>query len=118
MPYGASVIDLDFKKQTSQNLYDLMNGQHFDISKFFQCFNDPYMLHFFNVYQEFGCEAFTFLQCVLTTIGDLSDGITLSNVISHSVTSLNSMTHIIAEPDETHFITVILLCIVYRFTKK
>ena len=104
MPYGTNIYDIDFKKQTSLNIYNLMNDKSFNVVECLQHFQEPYMLQFFEVYQEFGCEPSAFLHCILTTIGALSEGIMLSNVISHSDTSINLMTHIIAEPGEKYFI--------------
>ncbi|CAF1312942.1 unnamed protein product [Adineta steineri] len=56
------------------------------------------MTQCFETYKEYACEPSAFLHCVLTTIGSLSDGVLLSNVISHNDMSINLMAHIVGEP--------------------
>ncbi|CAF4116149.1 unnamed protein product [Adineta steineri] len=56
------------------------------------------MTQFFETYKEYACEPSAFLHCVLTTIGSLSDGVLLADVMPHSDMSINLMTHILGEP--------------------
>ena len=102
MPFNTSNIDTDFKKQTIRNISTLMNDEPLNIAQCFDYFNEPYMKQFFEIYREYACEPSTFLHCILTTIGALSDDIKLSNVLSHNDTSINLMTHIIGEPGERY----------------
>lgn len=98
MPKNKSISDIDYKQQTIRNINKLMNDEPLNIAQCFSYFNDPYMMQFFETYQEYGCEPSSFLHCILTTIGALSDSIRLSGVVSHTDMPINIMTHIIGEP--------------------
>ena len=98
MPQAGGINDIDYRKQTHRNILSLMNNEPFNVVKCLEYFNQPYLSKFFEIYQEFGCEGSGFLHCVLTTISALADGISLTNVASHTDSALNLMTHIIGEP--------------------
>ncbi|CAF1325908.1 unnamed protein product [Adineta steineri] len=68
------------------------------------------MTQCFETYKEYACEPSAFLHCVLTTIGSLSDGVLLSDVISHSDMSINLMTHIVSEPGSQKSNLIRVIC--------
>jgi hypothetical protein len=100
MSFGTTICDIDYKKKTSQNINKLTNEEPLNIAQCFEYFKEPYMIQFFEVYKEHACEPSLFLHCVLTTIGALSDGIRLSNMIAHNDMSINLMAHIVGESGE------------------
>ena len=98
MPQTSGISDVDYRKQTHRNILFLINHEPLNLAKCLEHFNQPYLSKFFEIYQEFGCEASGFLHSVLTTISALADGVSLSNVVAHSDSALNLMTHIVGEP--------------------
>jgi hypothetical protein len=69
MPYSRSICDIDYKKQTIRNINKFMNDEPLDIAQCFDYLKEPYMVQFFEIYQEYACEPSPFLHCVFTTIG-------------------------------------------------
>jgi len=105
MRCGTTTGEMDYKKKTSRNINKLTIGESLNVAECLEYFQEPYMVQFFEIYKEYACEPSAFLHCVLTTIGVLSDGILLSNVISHNDMSVNLMTHIVGEPGEKYILS-------------